>query len=98
MTGNYHEVMGRIAELERQKGLNVKRGEWDPKGSILVDRGLSIDDELVDIWVSKSGSSYRIGVPKTDKTPDLTCRKEKTKSFQEAYSIFGEMINSNVKR
>jgi hypothetical protein len=98
MTGNYHEVMGKIAELEEKRNLKVKRGEWDPKGRILVARGLSIDDELVDIWVSKSGASYRIGVPLTDTKPDPKYREKKAKSFQEAYSILGEMLNSNVKR
>jgi len=95
MVSNYYEVQKRIAELERQKGLKVKVSEKDKNGWLLANRGLSLDDKLIDIWVSKTGDFYRVGQPDTDLRAVEGDEKGNIKSIQKAYYHFGTRLSSD---
>ena len=95
MASNYYEVQKRIAELEEQKGLTIKESGEDKKHWKLIRRGLSLDDKLIDIWVSKTGGFYRVGQPDTDLKAVKGDEKGNIKSYQEAHYRFGIRLFNN---
>jgi hypothetical protein len=89
---NYFEITKKIEELEKELGLKTKIKQQNmDKTYILVERGLTTDDRLIDIRFYINENLYYIGTPISDEYIDNPASE---KSIQEAYYRFGGDLTS----
>jgi hypothetical protein len=86
-----------VSDLEAKLGLTIKKGKKDKRSYTLIERDVSRDNVLVDIWQSPTTSTYKVVIPSTDDWGYSWNRVVEIKNRTDAYNLFKKLLSKDLK-